>query len=279
MSCTASSVLRRRRIVGTVQGARSRTRRPWRAGPPAGSTCSHAVPTTSCGTSGGRTALVGLGTTRWRAGVRSGRGGVVRRSPGRGRQGHRPPAVAQVVPGRMVGLGAPGRHDRRRPAVASWSAGRLDVFVRGTDHQLWHKWWANGWSGWEPLGAVLASAPAAVASSAGRLDVFVRGTGPSPVAPVVPGWVVGLGTAERHDRRRSRRRRAGPPDASTSSSAVPTTGCGTSGGPTAGPRWEPLGGVLASGPAAAAWSAGRLDVFVRGTDNQLWHKWYDGSWN
>jgi hypothetical protein len=43
--------------------------------------------------------------------------------------------------------------------------------------------------------------------------------------------------------------------------------------------WEPLGGVLASGPAATAWSVGRFDVFVRGTDNQLWHKWYDGSWN
>ena len=38
--------------------------------------------------------------------------------------------------------------------------------------------------------------------------------------------------------------------------------------------WESLGGKLTSGPAAASWSEGRLDVFARGTDNALWHRWY-----
>jgi outer membrane protein assembly factor BamB len=42
---------------------------------------------------------------------------------------------------------------------------------------------------------------------------------------------------------------------------------------------EALGGVMTDGPAAAAWSAGRLDVFVRGVDGQLWHKWFDGAWS
>ena len=32
--------------------------------------------------------------------------------------------------------------------------------------------------------------------------------------------------------------------------------------------WESLGGALTSGPAAASWSTGRLDCFVRGTDIQ-----------
>ena len=41
------------------------------------------------------------------------------------------------------------------PAVASWSSGRLDVFVRGTDNALWHKWYQNSWSGWESLGGVI----------------------------------------------------------------------------------------------------------------------------
>jgi hypothetical protein len=28
------------------------------------------------------------------------------------------------------------------------------------------------------------------------------------------------------------------------------------------------------------WAPGRLDLFVHGTDNALWHKWYDGgSWS
>jgi hypothetical protein len=37
--------------------------------------------------------------------------------------------------------------------------------------------------------------------------------------------------------------------------------------------WTSLGGRLApgTGPAVASWGAGRLDVFVTGTDNQLWH--------
>jgi glucose/arabinose dehydrogenase len=69
----------------------------------------------------------------------------------------------------------PGGAIKDAPAVASGSAGRLDVFARGTDNQLWHKWWVNGWSHWEPLGGVLASGPAAVASSGGRLDVIVKG--------------------------------------------------------------------------------------------------------
>jgi hypothetical protein len=62
------------------------------------------------------------------------------------------------------------------PSVSSWNSGRLDVFARGTDNALWHKWYQNGWSNWESLGGVLTSAPGAVSWSNGRIDVFVRGT-------------------------------------------------------------------------------------------------------
>jgi hypothetical protein len=50
------------------------------------------------------------------------------------------------------------------------------VFVKGTDNQLWHKWYQNGWSGYEPLGGTLTDGPAAAAWAPGRLDVFVKGT-------------------------------------------------------------------------------------------------------
>jgi hypothetical protein len=36
---------------------------------------------------------------------------------------------------------------------------------------------------------------------------------------------------------------------------------------------------LTSGPAAASWAEDRLDVFVKGTDNAVWHLWWDGAWN
>ncbi len=62
------------------------------------------------------------------------------------------------------------------PAVASWGAGRLDCFVRGTDNALWHKWYDGSWSGWESLGGSLTSDPAVASWGAGRLDCFVRGT-------------------------------------------------------------------------------------------------------
>jgi hypothetical protein len=43
--------------------------------------------------------------------------------------------------------------------------------------------------------------------------------------------------------------------------------------------WESLGGVLTSGPGVASWAENRLDVFVRGTDNALHHKAWDGRWH
>ena len=44
-------------------------------------------------------------------------------------------------------------------------------------------------------------------------------------------------------------------------------------------RWEGLGGVLTSAPAAASQGDGLLDVFARGTTNQLYHKAFaNGAW-
>ena len=64
------------------------------------------------------------------------------------------------------------------PAVSSWASGRLDVFVRGTNTNLMHRWWSGGWSGWENLGGVLqaGSSPAAVSWGPNRIDVLIRGT-------------------------------------------------------------------------------------------------------
>jgi Arylsulfotransferase (ASST)/Repeat of unknown function (DUF346) len=41
--------------------------------------------------------------------------------------------------------------------------------------------------------------------------------------------------------------------------------------------WQPLGGVLMSKPAAASWASNRLDAFVQGSDNQMWHIWWTGG--
>jgi hypothetical protein len=48
-------------------------------------------------------------------------------------------------------------------------------------------------------------------------------------------------------------------------------------GGTLNPRWsgwEKLGGQLTSSPSACSWGGVRIDVFAKGTDNALWHKWF-----
>lgn len=63
------------------------------------------------------------------------------------------------------------------PTVVSWGSNRLDVFVKGTDNALWHRWWdGSRWGGWESLGGILTSTPSAVSWGPYRLDVFVQGT-------------------------------------------------------------------------------------------------------
>ena len=41
--------------------------------------------------------------------------------------------------------------------------------------------------------------------------------------------------------------------------------------------WQPLGGSLASSPAATSWGPNRLDVFAKGQDGALYHMWSDGA--
>src|SRR5690242_19987417 len=42
-------------------------------------------------------------------------------------------------------------------------------------------------------------------------------------------------------------------------------------------NWENLGGPLTSSPQVVSWGPNRLDDFARGTQNELLHKWKDGS--
>lgn len=40
-----------------------------------------------------------------------------------------------------------------------------------------------------------------------------------------------------------------------------------------------LGGRQTSSPTASSWGADRVDVFMLGGENAVWHMWYDGEWN
>jgi len=100
------------------------------------------------------------------------------------------------------------------PAVVSWGENRLDVFVVGTNKNLYHKAW-NG-AAWEPsatgyddLGGECFSAPVGASWGPNRLDIFVIGPeqnlynkawNGTAWEPSVTGWddlggqVLGLGS-------------------------------------------------------------------------------------
>ena len=177
-----------------------------------------------------------------------------------------------------------------RPEAVAWGPNRLDVFLLGTDHALWHKWWDG--ASWGPAdrlgiyGRHLPAAPKAVAWGPNRLDVFVLGTdlavyhkwwdganwGPSvtdyeyqggicTTPPEVVAWgpnrldvfVLGTDHALYHK-----------------------WWDGANWGPSL-TGWEYLGGTCASAPKAVAWGPNRLDIFVLGMDLALYHKWWDGA--
>lgn len=121
---------------------------------------------------------------------------------------------------------------RSAPAAISFmGSGRIDVFARGCDDALWHKWWEGAssvdgtWYEWESLGGSITSAPAVTSVGYGTVEVFARGRDNAL-------WHLGYNGGWR--------------------------------------SWESLGGVLVSAPCAGSQEQGSFDVFVLGTDGGLW---------
>ena len=162
------------------------------------------------------------------------------------------------------------------PAVASWQPNRLDVFARGQNNALWHKWWdGSRWSNWEDLGGVLTSAPAAVSWGPNRIDVFGRGQNQS----LWHKWWDGTRWSDWEDLGGGIIN-SGPAASSTGVNRLEVFAQGQRGdllmrtwNGTRWSNWQSLGGVITSEPAAVSWGGNRLDVFARGRNNALWHIW------
>ena len=126
------------------------------------------------------------------------------------------------------------------PDACSWGGKRIDVFARGKDNHLWHIFVddAGNLQPWQDLGGNLTSDPTCVSRGPGLIDVFARG-GDNAL------W-----------------------HKSFDKSKPPIKG-------TAGPwsQWTSWGGNLTSAPDACTWGGQRVDVFARGGDGAVWHKW------
>jgi hypothetical protein len=118
------------------------------------------------------------------------------------------------------------------PDACSWGGQRLDIFVRGTDEYIWHKYRddKNVWHDWTSIGGLkMTSAPSAVARANGQMSLFARGQNNQI-------WTTTYTLAT--DRWSA---------------------------------WLPIGGVHAGGPDATRTADNRIDVFSRGADDALWH--------
>lgn len=165
-----------------------------------------------------------------------------------------------------------------RPTLASWGAGQFDLFVRGSDGNLWHRHFAGGWQTWNVVQGGMVFDPSVVTWATGRFDVFARGADNT----LQHCWYDGnwhpwesLGGALTSD----------PAVISWGPNRLDVFVRSSDNGlyhkwfDGSWHDWEPLGGVLTSSPAAATWGPNRMDVFVRGSDNALWHRAFDGSWH
>jgi IPT/TIG domain-containing protein len=169
------------------------------------------------------------------------------------------------------------------PAVASPSAGTLDVFVEGTDRRLYFDNITSTGSVWYGPGGILAAPPSAVRASNGNVEALVMGADGQlwrwngNIYDPYGRWVAAGG------------RLAAPPALTSSyDGTIDALVEGTDGhlwhwsaNTFSGGSWELIGGRLGAAPVATSWGNGRLDVAVRGTDGALWHAWRSprGGWS
>lgn len=176
------------------------------------------------------------------------------------------------------------------PRVEENSDGRLEVFARGTDNALWHKWQVapnSGWSDWATQGGGISSEIASGRNADGRLEIFVRGMDNSlwhkwQLSPggAWSGWssqggalTSDIAVGRNADGRLEAFVRG--TDYALWHKWQHSPGGGWS-------NWASRGGVLTSGIAVGRNADGRLEVFCRGLDNALWHKWQltpGGGWS
>jgi|GEM_PF-4664878 len=139
------------------------------------------------------------------------------------------------------------------PFAVSWGTNRIDVFVRGSDDNIWINNTSNAgtnWSGWNILGrgatngTPIATAPSAVAWGPNRLDVFMR----------------------------------------EDSTVYHKAWTGTSWWPSESGGWDNIGsmeiGFFDHAPLPVSWGPNRIDLFKyegTGSTKTLYHKWTDGN--
>ncbi|MCJ1320397.1 hypothetical protein MMC15_005736 [Xylographa vitiligo] len=177
------------------------------------------------------------------------------------------------------------------PVAISTGPGLLNVFGLGTDSVCYNKLfdgvnWKPSQTDYESLGGVFNSPVTAVSRAPGKIDLFGLGTDSvcyhkywngQAWGPSVQGWdnIGGVFSSQVVVVSWGENRLDIFGISATDNSCLHKGWDGTNWS-----NWESLGGIFNSPVAAISWGSGRIDLFGLGTNNGLYHKWYDanGGW-
>jgi hypothetical protein len=132
-------------------------------------------------------------------------------------------------------------------AAVSWGSGRFDLFARGSNNEVLHKFFGGAWgpgsmtAAWEFIGTVPGNGPITTVSwGSGRFDLFARGSNNGVLHKFFGGaWGPGSMTA----------------------------------------AWESIGTVAGASPiTAVSWGSGRFDLFAWDSNTEVLHKYFEGGW-
>lgn len=163
------------------------------------------------------------------------------------------------------------------PVAVASAEGRIDVFARGSDDALWHRWFDGQWYPWQSLGGVFVGTPAAVSWDGGQIDVFARDASGALQHRYFDGswhgWELLGGVLD------------GDPVAISRGDGHLDVFARGKGGALwhraydgAWSGWRSLGGAIVGRPSVVRWARGDLDVFARGVDDKLQHISFRRGW-
>lgn len=170
------------------------------------------------------------------------------------------------------------------PSVVSMRDGHQEIFTRGANGNVWHKWWyGSTWSDWADMGGgAVTSAPAAVSMQDGHIELFARGQG----GDVMHRFYWGNGWSPWYSL--GGNIVGAPAVVSMKPGHLEVFARGTDDqiwhkwwyGSTWS-EWAPMGGgAVTSTPSIASQHDGHLELFVRGPNGDLLHRfWYGNGWS
>lgn len=164
------------------------------------------------------------------------------------------------------------------PGCVSWGANRLDVVARSSNGTV-VQWWWNG-SSWQSInqGGSILGDPDIASWGPNRLDIFGR----APDGSFSHKWWDGSSWKGWESLGGANAIVSGVGAVGSGGNRIDVVGRAADSSVLHLYYWggwhtENFGGIAQGDPDMSSWGAGVYDVWMRGSDNGLWHKWWMGS--